>query len=63
MTLMKAGRVGVEDATIYVAAARNIERIGDHATNVAEDVVFIVEGRIVRHNAEARIAPLPPQSA
>ena len=62
MQLMKEGRVGVEDATIYVAAARNVERIGDHATNVAEDVVFIVEGRIVRHNAEARIAPLPPQS-
>jgi len=63
MTLMKAGRVGVEDATIYVAAARNVERIGDHATNVAEDVVFIVEGHIVRHNVEARIAPLPPQGA
>jgi phosphate transport system protein len=63
VTLLKAGRVGVEDATIYVAAARNVERIGDHATNVAEDVVFIVEGLIVRHNAEARIAPLPPQGA
>ena len=63
MQLMKAGRVGVEDATIYVAAARNVERIGDHATNVAEDVVFIVEGRIVRHNIEARIAPAPPQGA
>ena len=63
MQLMEAGRVSVEDATIYVAAARNVERIGDHATNVAEDVVFIVEGRIVRHNIEARIAPLPPQGA
>jgi len=58
--LMKDGRVGVEDATMYVAAARNVERIGDHATNVAEDVVFIVEGRIVRHNAEGRIAPPAP---
>jgi phosphate transport system protein len=58
--LMKAGRVGVEDATIYVAAARNVERIGDHATNVAEDVVFIVEGRIVRHNVEGRISPPAP---
>lgn len=58
--LMKAGRVSVEDATIYVAAARNVERIGDHATNVAEDVVFIVEGRIVRHNVEGRIAPPAP---
>jgi phosphate transport system protein len=62
LRMMKANRVSAEDATIYVAAARNVERIGDHATNVAEDVVFIVEGRIVRHNVEARIAPLPPQS-
>ena len=63
LRLMKAGRVSVEDATLYVYAARAVERAGDHATNVAEDVVFIVEGRIVRHNAEARIAPHPPESA
>lgn len=31
------------------SAARNIERIGDHATNIAEDVIFLVDGRIVRH--------------
>lgn len=61
LRLMKTNRTSIEDATIYVAAVRNVERIGDHATNIAEDVVFIVEGRIVRHNVEARIAPAPPE--
>jgi phosphate transport system protein len=33
--------------------ARNLERLADHATNVAEDVLFLVEGVDVRHHAEA----------
>jgi len=37
-----------------IFVARNLERIADHSTNIAEDVVFLVEGVDVRHHAEAR---------
>jgi phosphate transport system protein len=35
-----------------IFVARNLERIADHATNIAEDVVFLVDGVDVRHHAE-----------
>ena len=34
------------------SVSRHVERVADHATNIAETVVYLVEGEIIRHNAE-----------
>ncbi len=39
----------VEYLLNLLSVSRNLERIGDHATNIAEDVIYMVEGEIVRH--------------
>jgi len=46
--MMENSRV-VFAAFELVLVAKNLERIGDHATNIAEDVIYIVVGRDVRH--------------
>jgi phosphate transport system protein len=39
----------VEPALHLFSASRQIERVADHATNIAEDVVYLVQGEIIRH--------------
>ena len=36
----------------FIIIIRNLERIADLATNIAEDIVFIVEGRVIKHRCE-----------
>jgi len=42
----------IQRAIHFLSASRHLERIGDHATNIAEDVVFLVEGTVIRHQHE-----------
>ena len=45
---------GIVPAAVgLIFVAHNLERIGDHATNIAEDVIFLIKGVDVRHHAEA----------
>jgi len=53
-------RIG--DVMHLVGALRNLERLADHATNVAEDVIFVVEGRIVRHHMVEVPRPVPERA-
>ncbi len=48
---MHADPEAVEPGLSLFSAVRHLERIADHATNVAEDVVYLVDGDIVRHRA------------
>jgi phosphate transport system protein len=41
----------IEPALDLILISRHLERVGDHATNIAEDVIFMVSARDVRHHA------------
>jgi phosphate transport system protein len=48
--VMRENPAYIEPAINTISATRHMERIADLATNIAEDVVFMVEGEILRHN-------------
>jgi phosphate transport system protein len=52
LTYMMADPGTIERALGLILISRNLERIADHATNVAEDVIFLVEAKDVRHHHE-----------
>src|SRR5947209_6139216 len=53
VTTMKTSPELIEAGLSLFSATRHLERIADHATNIAEDVLYLVEGEIVRHRPAA----------
>jgi len=53
---MKGDPQVIERSLMLVLIARHLERIGDHATNIAEDVIYQVQGQDVRHPRTPRQA-------
>lgn len=51
---MKSNPSDIDQGLAIILIARNLERIGDHATNIAEDVVFTVTGQDIRHENRNR---------
>ncbi|RMG33963.1 MAG: phosphate transport system regulatory protein PhoU [Planctomycetota bacterium] len=62
--IMRQSPENIEPALHMFSASRHVERIADHATNIAEDVVYLVEGEIIRHRpvrrADTGSGPVPP---
>ena len=54
ISLMERDPTTVRQSINLMFIARALERLADHATNIAEDVLFLVEGVEVRHHAEVR---------
>jgi len=56
LTYMLGDPRTIEPGIDLILVSRHLERVGDHATNIAEDVIFIVEARDVRHHGADRHA-------
>ena len=57
LTYMMQDARAIERGLALILIARHLERIADHATNIAEDVIYMIQGRDVRHPKTARKGP------
>jgi phosphate transport system protein len=68
LTYMMADTATIPRALALILISRNLERIADHATNIAEDVIYIVRGVDVRERGDKELrkglrVPGPPEAA
>jgi phosphate transport system protein len=54
LTYMVSDSTTIPRALELILISRHLERIADHATNIAEDVIFMVKGKEIRHHAEEK---------
>ena len=59
LTYMMADPATIPRAMALILISRNLERVGDHATNIAEEVIYLVQGRDVRHRHETETRSFP----
>lgn len=55
LTYMLEDQKAVHRALELILVARNLERIADHSTNICEDVIYMVEGRTIKHHFEEKM--------
>lgn len=54
LTFMMSDPQTITRAVHLIIVCRCLERIADHATNIAEDVIFLVDARVIKHHADAK---------
>ena len=52
VNMIKNNEMGFDDGYTIIKISKNLERIGDHAKNIAEDVIFLESGSDIRHSPE-----------
>lgn len=55
ITLIKNNEISFDEGYSIIKISKNLERIGDHAKNIAEDVIFLESGSDIRHNPDYKV--------
>ncbi|MBN1939122.1 MAG: phosphate signaling complex protein PhoU [Candidatus Aminicenantes bacterium] len=61
LTFMMQDSRNIQRAVALILVSRNLERMADHATNVAEDVIYMVKGKTIKHHIEKKGLPRTPE--
>jgi phosphate transport system protein len=59
LTYMMSEPATIPRAMSLVLISRHLERIGDHAVNIGEEVIYMIEGKDVRHPKKEPVNPPP----